>query len=85
MIGLKSALKKPFMDLKHQLDCTSQLTRASSTACRDAGAHTWHKRKAEYINEWHQQLTTLMTAQEKNRLEVYPDEALKGPSRPSWS
>ena len=28
------------MDLIHQLDCTTQPTRASSTACRDTGAHT---------------------------------------------
>ena len=32
--------EKPSRDLINQVDCTTQPTRASSTACRDAGAHT---------------------------------------------
>ena len=35
------------------------------------------------MNEWHQQLTILMTAQENKKLEGYPSEALKGPNTQS--
>ena len=33
-------IKNALNDLIHQLDCATQPTRASSIACRDAGAHT---------------------------------------------
>ena len=43
---LKGTFKKPVKDRIHQLDCTTQPTLASSTACNDAGAHPRHKRNA---------------------------------------
>ena len=35
------------------------------------------------MNEWHKQLATLMTAQENNKLEWYPYEALTRPNTQS--
>ena len=43
-MSIKDTLENPLKEHIDQLDCTTQPTRASSTACRDTVADTWHER-----------------------------------------